>query len=237
MGIRMATDLNLHRRPRFGTPKPAPTDREARNRERTWIMCFVLDRSFSSQLGKPHCILEDGTILQNLTRWHHHPLAISTDAGLTAYAELQRVLSRSLDFLYAGYSAPSDLQTDCDYLLVVKTIEAQFMTWKLEWSEVEKTLPGYSSYRSAIARFYLNYAMLVINSFGLQSSLERSGSDMGHFFGRVHSSASTVVMIMRDELAPAGYLKYSPDSHFVQASYAVLSLLKASTFSFPAITF
>ncbi|KAG8819245.1 hypothetical protein FRC17_010542 [Serendipita sp. 399] len=33
---------------------------------------------------------------------------------------------------------------------------------------------------------------------------------------------------MRDEIAPNGWLRYAPDSHFVLTSYAVLSLLKAS---------
>jgi len=34
------------------------------------------------------------------------------------------------------------------------------------------------------------------------------------------------VLIMRDEVASAGWLRFSPDSHFVLCSYAVLSLLK-----------
>ena len=68
--------------------------------------------------------------------------------------------------------------------------------------------------------------MLVLNSFGLQNALERAPLDLGHFFGRVHSSAYTCATLVRDSLGPAGFMKYSPDSHFVQTSYAVLSLLK-----------
>ena len=68
--------------------------------------------------------------------------------------------------------------------------------------------------------------MLVLNSFGLQNALERAPLDLGHFFGRVHTSAYTCATLVRDSLGPAGFMKYSPDSHFVQTSYAVLSLLK-----------
>lgn len=89
--------------------------------------------------------------IRNLPQWYKHPLAIPTDSGLASYAvrsrldvgpkvtdvlqELQRVLSRSLDVLYAGTNSVSGLQTDCDYLLVIKTIEAQFMAWQQEWYE------------------------------------------------------------------------------------------------------
>ena len=83
-----------------------------------------------------------------------------------------------------------------------------------------------TTYPKVIAQFYFNYSMLVLNSFGLQNAMERSAVDMGHFFARCHQSATACAKIARDELAPRGFLKYSPDSHFVMMSYAVLSLLK-----------
>jgi hypothetical protein len=79
--------------------------------------------------------------------------------------------------------------------------------------------------------FYFNYTMLVLNSFGLQNALERAPLDIGHFFARCHSSAIACAMLVRDNLGPRGFMKYSPDSHFVQTSYAVLSLLKVGSSS------
>lgn len=58
----MATDLNLHRRSTSvspDTPEGRARDREVRNRERTWIISFCLDRSFSAQMGKPYSIKEE----------------------------------------------------------------------------------------------------------------------------------------------------------------------------------
>lgn len=75
-------------------------------------------------------------------------------------------------------------------------------------------------------RFYFNYAMLVVNSFGLQNALERAPANIGHFFARCHTSATACATIVTRDLGPSGYLKYTTDSHFVQCSYAVLSLLK-----------
>jgi len=80
-----------------------------------------------------------------------------------------------------------------------------------------------------MGKFYFHYVLLIINSFGLQNALERSGVDMGHFFGRCHFSATSLLTVVRDELVPMGVLKYSVDAHFVQISYAVLTLMKAST--------
>lgn len=82
------------------------------------------------------------------------------------------------------------------------------------------------TYPPLVAEFYFNYSMLVLNSFGLQNAIERSAVDIGHFFIRCHSCATACATITRDGLAPKGFLKYSPDSHFVMVSYAVLSLLK-----------
>jgi hypothetical protein len=58
----MATDLNLHRKtatPSRDTAEGKARDMEVHNRERTWLMCFVLDRSFSAQMGKPYTIKEE----------------------------------------------------------------------------------------------------------------------------------------------------------------------------------
>lgn len=62
MAIRMGTDLNLHRkntRIKPDTPEGRLREREIRNRERTWLLCFILDRSFSAQMGKPNVIKEE----------------------------------------------------------------------------------------------------------------------------------------------------------------------------------
>ncbi|CAE6494613.1 unnamed protein product [Rhizoctonia solani] len=224
LGIRMATDLNLHRKsqPQLDdSPESRARAREIRNRERTWLVCYILDRSLSAQMGKPHSIRED-FVIRNAAQWWKQPDSIPQDAG-----ELQRILSRSLDFLYSGTQSASGLQTDCDYLLVIKTIESQFQSWNDDWEYYRKNDPSPTGeYRLLVGAFYYHYAMLVVNSFGLQNAMERSRVDIGHFFSRCHTSAMSCALIVRDQLAPRGYMRYSPDSHFVFTSYAVLTLLK-----------
>uniref|UniRef100_A0A8H8CNI7 Zn(2)-C6 fungal-type domain-containing protein n=1 Tax=Psilocybe cubensis TaxID=181762 RepID=A0A8H8CNI7_PSICU len=227
MAIRMATDLNLHRKTAVtsqDTQEGKTRDVEVHNRERTWILCFCLDRSFSAQMGKPSSVKEENT-----TAWYTSHVASPSDASLAAYAELQRILSRSLEFLYSGTDTPSGLQVHCDYLLIIKTFESQIYGWKQKWidgTNWEAEPAPAAEYKKLISQFYFNYAMLVLNSFGLQNALERNPLDIGHFFARVHTSAHACATLVRDKLGPSGYIKYSPDSHFVQTSYAVLSLLK-----------
>ena len=151
--------------------------------------------------------------------------------------ELQRVMSRCLDFLYSGTDTSSGLQTHTDYMLVIKTFEAQVDGWRDQWirpwqgpndQRVANKEQSVAEYKQLIARFYYHYAILVLNAFGLQTAMDRSPVDLGHFFARCHSSATACALLVRDGLGPNGFLKYSPDSHFVLTSYAVLSLLKVS---------
>jgi hypothetical protein len=83
-----------------------------------------------------------------------------------------------------------------------------------------------------MTEFLASYAMLVINSFGLQNAMERSPIDIPHFFARVHSAAKTCAIVVKEELGPLDFMKYAPDSYFVFTSYAVLSLLKVSSGGF-----
>ncbi|KAK0463601.1 fungal-specific transcription factor domain-containing protein [Desarmillaria tabescens] len=232
MAIRMATDLNLHRK----TTVSAQDGQDARareievhNRERTWIFCFCLDRSFSAQMGKPYSIKED-FIIRNVDKWCSLPCAAPSDAALAAYAELQAILSRSLDFLYSNTESGNGLHTTLDYLLIIRTFEDQIFTFRRKWIASSETTNDKVSieheYKARISEFYFNYTLLVLNSFGLQNAIESAPLNVGHFFARVHTSAINCATIVRDHLGPNGFMKYSPDSHSVQTSYAVLSLLK-----------
>ena len=77
-----------------------------------------------------------------------------------------------------------------------------------------------------VTEFYNTYAVLLLNSLGLQDAIERSPINLPHFFSRCLKAASDCAKCIRDELGPRGYLRYSPLSHFIEGSYAVLTLLK-----------
>lgn len=141
-------------------------------------------------------------------------------------------MSRSLDLLYSETENSSGLQTSTDYLLIIRTFEGQIGAFHQRWQTIINSKPKEdapkAAYLAIVSQYYVNYALLVLNSFGLQNALERQPVNIGHFFARCHSCAMSCATLFRDSMAPAGFLKYSPDSHFVQMSYAVLTLLKVS---------
>lgn len=47
----------------LGTPEGLARDKEVHNRERTWLVCYMLDRSYSAQMGKPFSIKEEYVIM------------------------------------------------------------------------------------------------------------------------------------------------------------------------------
>ncbi|KAF9645083.1 hypothetical protein BDM02DRAFT_3190029 [Thelephora ganbajun] len=226
MAIRMATDLNIHRKSKLSdghSEEDQARNFEIHNRERTWLVCYSLDRSISAQMGKPYGIRED-YIIRNAKKWCTSKMANPNDAAITAYVEYQRIMSRCMDLLYSGTTSPSGLQMDCDYLTVIQNVESQLIGWYEEWLPV--VVAHADEYVALNGKFFLHYGMLVINSFGLQDAIERNPVNIGNFFGRVHKSAVACISVMKDNWGPKGYLKYSPDSTFVQGSYAVLTLLK-----------
>lgn len=62
IGNRMATDLNIHRKSKSSdgnSEEDRARNFEIHNRERTWLVCYSLDRSISAQMGKPYAIREE----------------------------------------------------------------------------------------------------------------------------------------------------------------------------------
>jgi len=66
----MAVELGLNRY--VAHPPPHETDiqkLERRNRERTYLVLFVHDRSLSTQTGR-HWMLPEGDLIKHSTKWH-----------------------------------------------------------------------------------------------------------------------------------------------------------------------
>ena len=98
--------MNLHRKTSTSSPETAEgkaREREVFNRERTWLLCYCLDRSLSAQMGKPHTIKEEcviisissfnpltfrtphSAIIRDALLWVQSPLAQRGDFFLVAY--------------------------------------------------------------------------------------------------------------------------------------------------------
>ena len=126
VAIRMAQDLNLHRK--CVVPEESQRDedymREILNRERTWYICFCVDRTLSAQMGKPYSIRED-FIIRHASDWCVQTLSRPWDLGICALVDLLRVQTRQLDFLYSSTVTPSGLNVDLDYPAILPSFNEQ----------------------------------------------------------------------------------------------------------------
>ncbi|WVR07996.1 hypothetical protein IAU60_005039 [Kwoniella sp. DSM 27419] len=232
MAIRMATDLNLHRKSIVSgleTEEGRTRDLEIINRERCWLHCFVLDRSLSAQMGKPYTLRED-YIIRNACEasWHQQRFSLPSDKPLSAYVVLQQIMSRAIDSIYSSTTTVSGLRHDCDYMLIVRSAHEELRRWLTEWNKPDRypsAQEGKDEYDSR-AQFYFAYSSLVLYSFGLENALERAKMDISFFLTNVYEAATRVCTVVKEEFLPKGYLPYLPDTNFVMCSYALLSLLK-----------
>ncbi|KAK4688546.1 hypothetical protein P7C73_g1570, partial [Tremellales sp. Uapishka_1] len=232
MAIRMATDLNLHRKSLtsgLDTEEGRARDLEIINRERCWLHCFVLDRSLSAQMGKPYTLRED-YIIRNACEasWHQQRFSLPSDRALAAYVALQQIMSRAIDSIYSSTTTVSGLRQDCDYMLIVRSAHEELRRWLTEWNKPDEYPMGNEGKQEydTRAQFYFAYSSLVLYSFGLENAIERAKMDISFFLTNVYEAATRVCVIVKEQMLPKGYLPYLPDTNFVMCSYALLSLLK-----------
>ncbi|ODN99152.1 hypothetical protein I350_07310 [Cryptococcus amylolentus CBS 6273] len=229
MAIRMATDLNLHRKSIMSgldTEEGRARDLEIINRERCWLHCFVLDRSLSAQMGKPYSLKEDYIIRSSCeATWAQQAYSLPSDAALSAYVMLQQIMSRAIDSIYSSTTTVSGLRDDCDYMMIVRSAHEELRRWLTDFSRSMDNGGGTSEWSSR-ANFYFAYSSLVLYSFGLENALERAKMDISFFLTNVYEAATKVCTVVKEEFMPRGWLPYLPDTNFVMCSYALLSLLK-----------
>lgn len=134
VAIRMAQELNMHRK--CVMPPEARADeaamRHVLNCERTWYICFCVDRTLSAQMGKPYSIRED-FLIRHAPDWCVQELSRPWDLGICALVDLLRVQTRQLDFLYSSTFTPSGLHVDLDYPAILPTFNEQLSETMQFW--------------------------------------------------------------------------------------------------------
>lgn len=236
LGLRVATDLNLHRKSTVAS-MPGNDDvqreRELRIRERAWILCYITDRSLSAQMGKPASVaLREDYIIRNVSDWALGGHA--RDYCIASYCELQRIVSRSIDFLYSSTVSPSGLTQNINYVLITLMFESQLIGWLegvIKGQELLECSEEQRDYIIWYSKFMGHYWLLALFSFGLQSSLDNNDIDLPYFFSKCYHFAIEIINITKNELAPRGWLKYSVDSHFVFITYACVCLTAFEKFA------
>ena len=206
-------------------------EREALNRTRVWMICFNLDRSTATQFGKPITIKEDFA-MRNHKDWHlRSQYNHAFDVHLCAYTALVRIVAKFHEEVFSDLNTPTGLNLSLDFVAVTKRHDKALSDYHEEWQGRFDTYsdpndPG-SAFRCKLLPFLVAYSRLVMWSFGFQKAFKVGMKpDDSIFLENSMTSAKTILKVMIESLAPSGYMKNSPDGHFVFCSFASAFLLK-----------
>jgi hypothetical protein len=129
---RMAVELGLNKY--VPEPPPGETDqqfRERRNRERTYLVLFVHDRSLSMQTGR-NWMLPPCDLVSRAETWHDNTRdsVRPEDVIVSAFVVLRRFASDTTDWFFVNKTAPSDVQFD----MMVRSVNEKLVRWMEHWS-------------------------------------------------------------------------------------------------------
>ncbi|GAA6022022.1 hypothetical protein JCM11491_005496 [Sporobolomyces phaffii] len=239
MAVRLGLELNLFRPPAWvdyhlskpgnsarsnpwiNLPRSGPeaiTDEDvwdALNKERTWLMVFVIDRNMSAVMGRPYQIHEPKALLLPL-----HPSCLPFDLGVIAHVELQTIIGQVMDTfrdrLYGLSSASDDMPSP----IVMKLFNSRMDEWKMRWCP----MPGEPIANNLL--FYFYSSKLFLNTIPLHTML-RNG-DAADDPDSVSStiSAAKSLLSLGHAYAELSVLRHCPDVNFLLMLYAAVFLVK-----------
>jgi hypothetical protein len=189
---RMAVELGLNQY--VGKRTPDETDRqllERRNRERTYLVLFVHDRSLSTQTGRQWMLPECELVKHSVT-WHDDsgsPIR-PEDVILAAFVQLRRIASETTELLQPRRGNTGH-HTNVNYDVILRTCNNNLTQWSETWEQemgrgqscryvplkyssdfvFSSTATGEHKFHYAFLSFFQLYVKLFLNSFGIQTSL------------------------------------------------------------------
>ncbi|KAJ7109106.1 fungal-specific transcription factor domain-containing protein [Mycena epipterygia] len=225
---RMAVELGLNRY--YASPPPNETEfqrLERRNRERTYLVLFIHDRSLSTQTGRSWMLPEDDLVRHSLT-WHEeggNPPR-QEDVIVASFVQLRRITSETTDMFYTKGAANGN-HNDVNYEVVLRNCNGKLTQWMDNWQAEMQRAGGESFHFSFLSLFRL-HVRLFLNSFGIQASMSSSSraSPSLQALSACCTSALDGLRIVSKDFPSMSMLRYSQDSITVMSAYSAVVLLK-----------
>ncbi|UZJ57557.1 hypothetical protein CBS101457_006877 [Exobasidium rhododendri] len=246
IAIRLASELNLGCATRLGKE----SERDRVNRERTWIMMFIVDRSLCTTRGKAWTIRDDDDLIRSSDTWCDKAACIPSDISGSMFADLLKLTSRQIDTLNTTLFASDVFEnpaTDCEGMM--RSMNEELRECKRRWEArgaFTSPLDHYQQQGSSSAKDDLHirighylckqlafrhcYAVLVLNCFGLQycaSHPERTISARGYCLTQAMQAAQGLVLAAKDGLEHS--VTYSPHSQCTIIIFGIVSLIKLAS--------
>lgn len=153
------------------------------------------------------------------------------DIHMCAYTALLLVVAGFHDDIFSDPTSPSGLNKRVDFRTATVAHDAKLTAFEEEWGKrfAQESDPTdrKSLLRCKLLPFLTAYSRLVMWSFGFQQAYLRGLQATDYiFFTKCLESAKTVLRSMIEGLTPTGFMRYSPDGHFIFVSFASAFLLK-----------
>ncbi|KAG5645860.1 hypothetical protein DXG03_005202 [Asterophora parasitica] len=223
---RMAVELGLNRY----LPTPPPNESEfqmleRRNRERTYLVLFVHDRSLSTQTGR-HWMLPEDDMVRHSTSWHEQGGSTirPEDVIVASFVSLRRIAAETTD-IFKG--AGPGVHHDVNYEVVLRNCNTKLTQWADTWQH-EMDRAGGEKFHSSFLIFFRLYVRLFLNSFGIQAAISptsRQSPSLQAITTCCTSALDSLRIVSRD-FARMSMLRYGQDSIMVMSAYSAVFLLK-----------
>ncbi|KXN87728.1 Protein priB [Leucoagaricus sp. SymC.cos] len=223
---RMAVELGLNRY--VATPLNENTLQklERRNRERTYLVLFIHDRSLSTQTGRHWMLPENDDLVQNSGIWHRHGVDDKVrpeDVIIAAFVELRRIAAETTDVFSASKGSGAN---DINYEVVLRNCNAKLNKWAETWRFEMQQAKG-ESFHFSFLKFFRLYVRVFLNYFGIASG---SSGGRQHHSVQAHSicysSAKESLQIVTNEFTSLSMLRYGQETITVMTAYSAIILLK-----------
>ncbi|TDL25071.1 hypothetical protein BD410DRAFT_718510 [Rickenella mellea] len=229
---RMAVELGLNRYVSRPPDHETVVQRlERRNRERTYLVLFVHDRSLSMQTGRQWMLPEDD-LVRNSSTWHEQVPPGATiraeDVILSAFVALRKIAGETTDLfsLHKDTSGPPTTAAD-NYEVLLRGCNAKLAQWQSTWKN-EMTRANGHLFHFSFLQFFSLYVRLFLNSYGIQNSMTNSSRAAPSLqaLSQCHASATESLRIVTNEFARVQVLQYAQDSVTIMTAYSSVFLLK-----------
>ncbi|KAF8590020.1 hypothetical protein K439DRAFT_1331316 [Ramaria rubella] len=224
---RMAVELGLNTHCALPPASETPLQRlERRNRERTYLVLWVHDRSLSMQTGRQWMLPEDD-LVRHAKAWHKDSTLLPIDVVVSAQVQLRRIAAEVTDVFYLHKGRIGASHADVNYEILLRGCNSKLVDWGELWlNEIGKV--GGERFHFSLLNFFKLHVRLFLNSFGLQSSLatgERSLLSLPALSVCYTSAVDTLKLVTKD-FATVDMLRYGQDSITVMTAYSAVFLLK-----------
>lgn len=226
---RMAVELGLNRH--VANPLANETDfqkLERRNRERTYLVLFVHDRSLSMQTGR-HWMLPEDDLVRNAKTWHDRGGSAirPEDVIVAAFVTLRRIAAETTDIFNSSKGSVLNGNADINYDVVLSNCNARLTKWDEDW-RVELERAGGEKFHFSFLTFFRLYVRLFLNSFGIQASMLPGSHQPPSLqaFSTCCTSALDSLRIISQEFTEMHVLHYGQETITVMTAYSAVFLLK-----------